>query len=462
MRNVIQQSVVLPAPAEKLFEAYLDSATHAAITGFPVAHRRRSWIAIPRVQQTVERPDSGGCSATARSCNHGGRSSFTTTIRIPTLILSFTPDESDARHGRIDLVHLDVPDHDYPDVVEGWHKHYWNPWRTYLQNQERHSAPMNTRSANRSRRRELTCWLVILLVAFATSSHAAEFTTIRLWEKGAPGTPAYQATRRARALRENRRPSRPTTSAIIILPGGGYAGLAMTYEGLDVGDWFGSLGVTPFVLKYRMQRHRPHAPDSDDGRPAGDPHRSGPRRGVEDRSRRASACWAFPPAGTWPARWALTSMRATRKAPIRSSACSSRPDFLILCYPVISMTAPTTHRGSVENLLGKSPDPKLLENLSNETQVTPQTPPTFIFQTSEDTGVPAENAVAFYLALHKAGVPGRDAHLPKRQARRRHGERDSRYEPVDHALQRVAQSTRAFDEAGRQQEMKDYEHGSAQ
>ena len=84
---------------------------------------------------------------------------------------------------------------------------------------------------------------------------------------------------------------------------------------------------------------------------------------------------------------------------------SSRPDFLILCYPVISLIAPTTHRGSLENLLGKSPDPKLLHSLSNETQVTPQTPPTFIFQTSEDTAVPAENAVSFYLALHKAGVP---------------------------------------------------------
>jgi acetyl esterase/lipase len=84
---------------------------------------------------------------------------------------------------------------------------------------------------------------------------------------------------------------------------------------------------------------------------------------------------------------------------------SSRPDFLILCYPVISMTAEYAHKGSVANLLGKSPDPKLLHDLSNDTQVTSETPPTFIFQTSEDTGVPAENCVSFYLALHKAGVP---------------------------------------------------------
>ena len=72
---------------------------------------------------------------------------------------------------------------------------------------------------------------------------------------------------------------------------------------------------------------------------------------------------------------------------------------------MISFTAPYSHRGSAEELLGDSPDPKLLENLSNDTQVTPQTPPTFLLSTSEDTVVPVENSVAFYLALHKAHVP---------------------------------------------------------
>jgi acetyl esterase/lipase len=84
---------------------------------------------------------------------------------------------------------------------------------------------------------------------------------------------------------------------------------------------------------------------------------------------------------------------------------SSRPDFAILGYAVISFTAPYTHKGSAQALLGDSPDPKLLEDLSNELHVTPQTPPTFLFSTSEDTGVPSENSVAFYLALHKAHVP---------------------------------------------------------
>jgi acetyl esterase/lipase len=84
---------------------------------------------------------------------------------------------------------------------------------------------------------------------------------------------------------------------------------------------------------------------------------------------------------------------------------SSRPDFAVLCYAVVSMTGPYSHHGSMEALLGDSPDPKLLEDLSNEKHVTPQTPPTFIFSTSEDTTVPSENSVAFYLALHQAHVP---------------------------------------------------------
>jgi acetyl esterase/lipase len=84
---------------------------------------------------------------------------------------------------------------------------------------------------------------------------------------------------------------------------------------------------------------------------------------------------------------------------------SSRPDFLILCYPVISMTESYMHRGSRENLLGKNANEALAANLSNEKQVTAQTPPTFIFQTDADKPVPAENCVAFYLALRRAGVP---------------------------------------------------------
>jgi acetyl esterase/lipase len=92
---------------------------------------------------------------------------------------------------------------------------------------------------------------------------------------------------------------------------------------------------------------------------------------------------------------------------------SSRPDFLILGYPVISFTTSYVHKGSMRNLLGENPDPKLVELMSNELQVTPQTPPTFLFHTNADTGVPPENSVLFYMALRKAGVPA-EMHIYER------------------------------------------------
>ena len=92
---------------------------------------------------------------------------------------------------------------------------------------------------------------------------------------------------------------------------------------------------------------------------------------------------------------------------------SSRPDFLVLGYPVISFTTSYVHKGSMRNLLGDNPDPKLVELMSNELQVTPQTPPTFLFHTNGDTAVPAENSVLFYLALRKAGVPA-EMHIYER------------------------------------------------
>jgi acetyl esterase/lipase len=84
---------------------------------------------------------------------------------------------------------------------------------------------------------------------------------------------------------------------------------------------------------------------------------------------------------------------------------SSRPDFLILAYPVITMDERYTHPGSRLNLLGENPDPKLVEDLSNDRRVTGQTPPAFLFHTSDDPVVPVEDSIRFYQALRKAGVP---------------------------------------------------------
>jgi acetyl esterase/lipase len=82
-----------------------------------------------------------------------------------------------------------------------------------------------------------------------------------------------------------------------------------------------------------------------------------------------------------------------------------RPDFAVLCYPVISFTTRYTHSGSMRNLLGTNPDPALVWGLSNELRVTAATPPTFLFHTNADSGVPPENSILYYMALRTAGVP---------------------------------------------------------
>ena len=132
MRNVIRQSVTLPAAAAALFEMYLDPAAHGAITGHPVT--------IAGEEGAEFRAFGGQLSGTIlavvrpRLIVQSWRSTkFHADDRDSTLILSFSSEGSEDNEGRIDLVHLDLPDHDYKDVTEGWPKYYWTPWRAYLQ-----------------------------------------------------------------------------------------------------------------------------------------------------------------------------------------------------------------------------------------------------------------------------------------------------------------------------------------
>ncbi len=132
MRSVIQQSVVLPAAATTLFEMYLDPAAHAAITGWPVE--------IGAEPGTTFCAFGGQLSGTIlavvrpRLVVQSWRSTkFRAEDGDSTLILQFTPESAGDDSGRIDLVHVDVPAHDYQDVVEGWQKYYWTPWKTYLE-----------------------------------------------------------------------------------------------------------------------------------------------------------------------------------------------------------------------------------------------------------------------------------------------------------------------------------------
>ena len=178
----------------------------------------------------------------------------------------------------------------------------------------------------------------------------------------------------------------------------------MDHEGQQIAAWLNSLGVTAFVLKYR---------NSENGHMHPVPMMDGQRAVRTVRARAAE--WNIDPARVgvlgFSAGGHLASTLATHfdagdaNTSDAVDRVSSRPDFLILCYPVITMTEKYMHAGSHDNLIGKSPDEALARNLSNDLQVTSQTPPTFIFQTDEDKTVPAENCVSFYLALRRAGVP---------------------------------------------------------
>ena len=197
-------------------------------------------------------------------------------------------------------------------------------------------------------------------------------------------------------------PALATGAAMVILPGGGYGGLA-AHEGKGYADWLVTNGVSCFVVKYRLGSQGYRHP-----------------RMLEDAARavrlvRAKAAdWKIDPkrvgimgssAGGHLAATLLTHFDAGQPDatdPVERQ--SSRPDAGVLCYAVITM-GQNTHHGSRQNLLGKDPDPELVKLLSNELHVTKDTPPCFLWHTWEDKGVKVENSLEFAAALQRQGVP---------------------------------------------------------
>lgn len=257
-----------------------------------------------------------------------------------------------------------------------------------------------------ARSRSSVVCLGMVILSFLRGPAAAQPKVELLWPDGAPG---------ARGTAEGDKPTltiylppqdKATGAAIVICPGGGYGGLAMDHEGHQIGQWLNSFGVAGFIVTYR---HRNSGAGY--GHPA--PIQDAQRAIKTVRSRAAE--WGVDPGRIgilgFSAGGHLASTAATHfdesfcEARDAIDRVSGRPDFAVLVYPVISFTEPFTHVGSRTNLLGSDAAPALIEKFSNEKQVTPQTPPTFLFHTWEDTGVPAENSIAFYLALRKAKVP---------------------------------------------------------
>ncbi len=194
--------------------------------------------------------------------------------------------------------------------------------------------------------------------------------------------------------------------AVIVCPGGGYLGLATVHEGIAICEWFRERGIAGFMLRYRLpglcEAYRHPVPLLDVQRAI---------RLVRSRA----AEWNLDPqrvaimglsAGGHVASTAAThfdSGDSTDPDPVNHQ--SSRPDFAVLAYPLISLKNGLTHIDSRARLLGPDPDPALIESLSNETQVTPQTPPTLLIHASDDRDVSIEHSRLMLAALRKAGVP---------------------------------------------------------
>lgn len=229
----------------------------------------------------------------------------------------------------------------------------------------------------------------------------ADPQTFPLWEGSAPG--ALGNDEADRPTITYYMPVYSTHTAIVVTPGGGYSFVATNHEGRQIANWLNSIGISVFVVRYRVGPRYHHPIELGDA-----------QRGM--RFVRAHAAefridpdhiglMGFSAGGHLAASVAthFDSGNPTAADPIERAGC--RPDFLILGYPVITLFQPYAHQGSVTSLLGDHPDPKLLRELSPELHVTSQNPPTFLVTTSEDAAVPAENTMDFYQALRKAGVP---------------------------------------------------------
>jgi acetyl esterase/lipase len=255
----------------------------------------------------------------------------------------------------------------------------------------------------------LICPLILAAAAAAQSQPRVEL----LWPDGAPGAAGNEE--RDRPTLTIWSAAKPRGAAVVICPGGGYGHLAVDHEGKQVAEWLNSLGVSAFMLKYRLgPRYRHPAPLQDAQRAIRWVRLHANEFAIQpDRI----GIWGFSAGGHLASTAGTHFDSGKPDVPELVERFSSRPDFLILGYPVISFTTGYTHKGSRRNLLGEPADPALAELLSNEKQVTPQTPPTFLFHTDADQGVPPENSVLFYLALRKAGVPA-ELHIYERG---RHG-----------------------------------------
>ena len=203
-----------------------------------------------------------------------------------------------------------------------------------------------------------------------------------------------------------------TGAAVIIIPGGGYRIVSYTNEGTDIAAEFTKMGIAAFILKYRLPSDKTMQDKT-----------IGPLQDAQQAIktvRMRSKEWGidttkvgiigFSAGG----HLAATAGTHFNKSVIENNEnLSLRPNFMILCYPVISLTEELMHKGSRDNLIGPNPTPELTNLYSNETQVTSKTPPTMLIHAGDDKTVKVENSLRFYEALLKNKISAEMHIYPK-------------------------------------------------
>lgn len=260
------------------------------------------------------------------------------------------------------------------------------------------------------------------LIGITSSS---QVTTIPVWPNTIPGSIITTSYLEKEIIKDNQLQSTsqvtiPTLSiyfpkkelangtAVVIFPGGGYSHLAMYKEGQKVAEWLNSLGITAFVLKYRLPNDLIMKDKT-----------IGPLQDAQEAIRiirKKAIEWNLDPTKIgvlgFSAGGHLASTLSTHYQDkiYDGETISARPDFSILIYPVISMEDGITHNGSKVSLLGANPSKELIDNYSNEKQITSETPKTFLVHASDDKAVPVTNSINYYLNLLKNNVPA-EMHL---------------------------------------------------
>lgn len=247
------------------------------------------------------------------------------------------------------------------------------------------------------------CLWQIGLVSMMAAGQNANPQRLPLWEGTPPLTKGNNDQDRPMITVYLPAKEKAAGSAIVVLPGGGYGGLALGHEGKEIADWLTSRGVAAFVLEYRLgPRNRFPIPLVDAQRAVRWVRFNANKYGL-DQGR--IGIWGFSAGGHLASTVSTRHDEGNREAEDPVDRVSCRPDLAILCYPVIRLDPPHGHEGSRRNLLGDKADPELVKSLCNDTQVNGKTPPTFLFHTKADKPVPVENSLLYYKALIKAGVP---------------------------------------------------------